>query len=138
MYQHTSILKFNPTYSYYIDRSFKPPIKESPGNWIREETGYNIYNHDKEIYIKTRLHGLQIILRAEMMAIHRTLKIITTQYANIPAHIFTDCINVLYLLNTHINHPSLHNNHFDKIIIASVVEMLQICTQITTLHKVRA
>ena len=72
------------------------------------------------------------------MAIHKTLKIITTQYAHEPAHIFTDCINVLYLLNTHITHPSLHNNHPDKTILTSMVEMLQNRTQLTTLHKVHA
>ena len=49
-----------------------------------------------------------------------------------------DCINVLYLLNTHITHPSLHNNHHDKTILTSIVDMLQNCTQLTTLHKVRA
>ena len=73
-----------------------------------------------------------------MMAIHKSLKFITTQYANGPAHIFTNCINVVYLLCTHITHPSLHNNHPDKTILTSMVVMLQNCTQLTTLHKVRA
>ena len=112
-------------------------MEKSSGNWIREEAGYGIYNPGKNLNIDKRLHGLQNILQAEMMAIHKTLKIITTQYANEPAHIFTDCINVLYLLNTHITHPFLHNNHPNKTIMTSMVEMLQNRTQLTTLHKVR-
>ena len=67
-------------HSYYTDGSFKPPIEESPGNWIREEAGYGIYNPGKNLNIDKRLHGLQNILRAKM-TIHKTLKIITTQYA---------------------------------------------------------
>jgi hypothetical protein len=35
-----------------------------------------------------------------MIAIHETLSIINTQYPNEPAFIFTDSLNVLYLLNT--------------------------------------
>ena len=35
-------------------------------------------------------------------------------------------------------HPSLHNNHHEKTILTSIVEMLQNRTQLTTLHKVRA
>ena len=73
-----------------------------------------------------------------MMEIHKTFKVITTQYTNEPAHIFTDCINVLYLLKNHITHPSLHNNHPDKTILTSMVEMLQNRTQLTTLHKFHA
>ena len=116
-------------HSYYTDGSFKPPMEETPGNWIREEARYDIYNPGKNLNIDKRLHRLQNILRAEMMAIHKTLKIITTQYANESAHIFTYCINVLYLLNSHITHPSLHNNHVDKTILTSMVEMLQNWTQ---------
>lgn len=73
-----------------------------------------------------------------MMAIHKTLRIITTKYANKPAYIFTDCINVLYLLNTQITHPTTHNSHPEQTILISMVQMLQNRIHITTLHKVRA
>jgi hypothetical protein len=56
------------------------------------------------------LPGLQNILRAEMMAIHHTLRLLTTTYRDEPTHIFTYYLNVLYLLNTQIKHPTLHNN----------------------------
>ena len=136
---HTHIHpKYDPAHSYYTDGSFKEPVESSPGHWLREKAGYGIYTPNKEIKLAKRLHRLQNILRAEMMAIHKTLQIITTKYNNEPAHIFTGCINALYLLNTQITHPTLHNSHPDKTILMSMVQMLQSRTQITTLHKVRA
>jgi ribonuclease HI len=72
------------------------------------------------------------------MAIHHTLKLLTSTYTHEPAHIFTDCLNVLYLINTQIKHPTTHNNHPDKQILESIVLMLQSRTQITTMHKVKA
>ena len=88
--------------------------------------------------IEERLPGLANILRAEMMALHHTLRLLTTTYQNEPAHIFTDCINVIYLLKNHIKHPTTHNSHPDKVTLASMVQMLLGRTQITTIHKVRA
>ena len=73
-----------------------------------------------------------------MMAIHKTLQILNTKYPNEPAKIFTDCINALYLLNTKIQHPAAHNNHLDKTLLASMVQLLKSRTQPTNLHKVRA
>ena len=72
------------------------------------------------------------------MAIHHTLCLLTTTYRNEPAHIFTECLNILYLINTQTKHPTLHNSHPDKIILESIVRMLQSRTQTTTLHKVKA
>ena len=73
-----------------------------------------------------------------MMAIHHTLCLLITTYRNEPAHIFTNCLNVLYLLNTQIKHPTLHNSHPVKKMLESIIKMLQSPTQITTLHKVKA
>ena len=73
-----------------------------------------------------------------MMAIHHTLQLLTTTYQDKPTHIFTYCLNVLYLLNTQIKHPTLHNSHLYKNILESMSTMLQSRTQITTLHKVKA
>jgi hypothetical protein len=85
-----------------------------------------------------RLPGLQNILQAEMMAIHHTLQLLITTYQNEPAHIFTDCLNILNLLNTQIKHPTSHNSHPDKIILENMVKMLISQTQTTTLHKIKA
>ena len=73
-----------------------------------------------------------------MMAIHHTLLLLTITYCDELVHIFTYCLNVLYLLNTQIKHPTLHNSHPYKKKIESMSTMLQSCTQITTVHKVRA
>jgi hypothetical protein len=73
-----------------------------------------------------------------MMAIHKTLRIINDQYPNEPAYIFIDSLNVLYLLNTQIEHPTLHNSHPDQVTFASMVQLLQNRSQPTTLYKVRA
>ena len=61
-----------------------------------------------------------------------------SEYRNEPAHIFTNCLNILYLINTQTKHPTLHNSHPNKIILEYVVRMLQTRTQRTTLHKVKA
>jgi ribonuclease HI len=72
------------------------------------------------------------------MAIHKTLRIINTQFPNQPAVIFTDILNVLYLLNTQIKRPTLHNSHPDQPTLNSMVKILQDRTQPITLYKVRA
>ena len=59
------------------------------------------------------------------MAMHKMLRLITTKYTNEPTHIFTDCLNYIYVLNTQIKHPTQHNNHADKTILTSMVEMLK-------------
>jgi ribonuclease HI len=105
----------------------------------KKKVGYGIYNPIKaEIHISKRLSGLQTSFRAELMAIHKTLRIITTKYTNEPAHIFTDCLNCLYVLNTEIKHPTHHNNHADKTILTSMVKMLKSRTQPTTIYNVKA
>ena len=86
---------------------------------------YGIYNKHKHVEISKRLPRLQNILCAKLMAIYHTIKMSITQYHNEPVHIFTNSLNLLYLLNTQIKHLSLHNNHLDKTIILEMVTMLQ-------------
>ena len=131
-------LKYQPQLCYYTVGSFIPPKEITRGHWKREKEGYGIYNPFKNLTIAERLPGLQNILRAELMAIHHTLRLLTTTYRNEPAHIFIDCLNVLYLLNTQTKHPTLHNSQPDKKILESIIKMLQSRTQTTTLHKVKA
>ena len=138
-YKTNTTLKFPPPYSYYTDGSFVPPIKTNDEHWKKKKIVYGIYNPTKEdIRISKRLSGLQTYFRAELMAIHKTLRLITTKYPNEPAHIFTDCLNCIYILKTQIKHPTQHNNHADKAILTSMVEMLKSRTQLTTIHKVKA
>jgi len=84
------------------------------------------------------LFGLQTSFRAELMAIHKTLRLITIKYTNEPAYIFIDCLNCLYVLNTQIKHLTHHNNHADKTLLTSMIEMLKNRTQPTTIYKVKA
>ena len=93
-------LKFSPQFCYYTDGSFKPPKQTNNGQHRREKIGYGIYNPFKNLKVAKGLPGLQNILRAEMMAIHHTLQLLTTTYRNELAHIFTDYLNILFLLNT--------------------------------------
>ena len=73
------------------------------------------------------------------MAIHHTFTLLNNNdYKNKPVHIFIDCLNCLYMLNTQMKHPTLHNNHPDKTILSEMIELLQNRTQPTTLYKVRA
>ena len=92
-------LKFLPQYCYYIDGSFLPP-QQIDDSWIREKVGYGVYNQSKNLELAMRLPGLQNIFRAELMAIHATLKIFNEEYPNEPAYIFTDCLNGLYVIKT--------------------------------------
>jgi hypothetical protein len=72
-----------------------------------------------------RLIGLQNILRVEISAIHHTLLILNHEFPHEPAHIFTDSLNSLYLINTQIKYPTQQNNHPDKTILTSIVNMLK-------------
>ena len=72
------------------------------------------------------------------MAMHKTLQNLNTKYPNKPANSFTDCINALYPLNLQIQHPSIHNNHPNKTLLESMVQLLKSRTKPTNLHKVRA
>ena len=71
------------------------------------------------------------------MAIHHTLTIINKNFLNEPAHIFTYCLNGLYVINNQIKHPTLHNIHPDKTILEEIVNFLIQRTQPTTLYEVR-
>ena len=73
-----------------------------------------------------------------MIAIHKTLRILNTKFPNEPAYIFTDSLNVLFLLNTQIKHPTLHNSHPNQVTLASMIQLLQNRRQPITLYKVRS
>ena len=136
-YQTNLPLKFHPQFNYYTDGSFMNPKEINPGEWRRERVGYGIYS-PKGLNIPKRLHGHQNILRAEMIAIYKTLRITNTQYPNKHAYIFTNSLNVLYLLNTQIKYPTLHNSQPDQITLATMVQLLQNRIQPITLYKVKA
>jgi type IV secretory pathway TraG/TraD family ATPase VirD4 len=93
--------------------------------WDPAQAGYGIWNPLLKINLPQRLIGLQNILRTEMSAIHHILQILTQEFPNEPAHIFTDSLNSLYLINTQIKHPTQQNNHPDKTMLASIVNMLK-------------
>jgi ribonuclease HI len=131
-------LKFPPHCSYYTDGSFVPPKFITTNSWHRERAGYGIYNSYKNIQIAARLPGLPNILRTELTALHHILQIIHFQYAHEPACIFTDSQTSLYLLKTHLTHPTHHNNHLDKTILSSMVHILQSRIHPLSIHKVRA
>ena len=117
--------KYPPKYSYYIDGSFFPPKQISSNNWRPETASYGVFNPIKNLQISKRLPSLQNILRAELIAIYTTIKLSLSNYAHEPVFIFTDSLNSLYLLNTQLKHPSLHNNHPDKTILTQIIQMLQ-------------
>jgi hypothetical protein len=137
-YQIPLTLKFPPCYNYYTDGSFNPPKQKTDGTWIPENAGYGIYNPLRNIHISARLPGLQNILCAELLAIHHTLQLILAQFPHEPAYIFTDCLNIIYLLLTQMQHPTYHNSHPDKTLLQSIIHMLTLHTQPITIAKVKA
>ena len=136
-YENNKSLKFPSQYCYYTNGSFLPP-QQIEDRWTRKKTGYGVYNQYKNLELAVRLPGLQNIFRVESMAIHATLKKINKEYPNEPAHIYTNCLNGLYIIKTQIKHLTVHNNHPDKTILQEIVKSLQQRTQPTTLYKVQA
>jgi ribonuclease HI len=130
--------KFPPQFCYYTNGSFTPPKKLSENIWEPARAGYGIWNPLLKINTSRRLIGLQNILRAEISAIYHTLLILNQEFPQEPAHIFTDSLNSLYLINTQIKHLTQQNNHPDKTILALIVKLLKDRVATTTLHKVRA
>ena len=113
--------------------------KKPNSTWKQENPGYGIYNPDKHITISTRLPGLQnILLKVELTTIYYTLQIITNQFPNELAYIFTDSLTSLYLLLIQLKHPTHHNDHPDKTILQSMIMMLSKRTQTTIIIKVKA
>ena len=92
----------------------------------------------RNIHILARLPGLQNILRAKLLAIHHTLQLLLAQFSHEPAYIFIDCLNTIYLVLTQMQHPTWHNSHPDKTLLQSIIHMLTLRTQPTTLIKVKA
>ena len=137
IYKNNKSLKFPPQYCYYTEGSFLPP-QEVDDRWTREKARYGVYNQYKNLELAVRLPGLQNIFIAELMAIHAILKIINNEYSNKLAHIFTECLNGLYVIKTQIKHPTMHNNHLDKTILQEIVKLLQQRTQLTTLYTIQA
>jgi ribonuclease HI len=130
--------KYPQQYCYYTNGSFIPPKQQANGFWDPAQAGYGIWNPLLKINLPQRLIELQNILRAEISAIHHMLQILTQGFPNEPAHIFTNSLNSLYLINTQIKHPIQQNNHPDKTILASIVNMLKNRIATTHLYKVRA
>jgi ribonuclease HI len=130
--------KFPPPYCYYTDGSLTPPKKLSENIWEPARAGYGIWNPLLKINISRRLIGLQNILTVEISAIYHTLLILDQEFPHEPAHIFTDSLNSLYLINTQIKHPTQQNNHSDKTILALIVKLLKNYIAPIALHKVRA
>jgi hypothetical protein len=55
-----------------------------------------------------------------------------------PAYIFTNSLNSFFLLHTQILKPTTNINHQDKVMLASIVSLMQNWTQLFFLHKVWA
>jgi ribonuclease HI len=130
--------KFPPQLCYYRDGSFTPSKKLSENIWELTRAGYGIWNPLLKINISRRLIGLQNILRAEISAIYHTLLILNHEFPQEPAHIFTDSLNSLYLINTQIKYSTQQNNYPDETILALIVKLLKDRAAPTTLYKVRA
>ena len=137
-YTNNHPLKFSPKYNYYTDGSFVLPKQQDNGLWTHKTSSYGIFNSIKNIEIFKQLPGLQNILRAELISIHYILTLINANYPTEPTYIFTNSLNSLYFLHTQIHKPTTHINHLDKVMLASIVSLIQIRTQPLFLHKVRA
>ena len=53
-------------------------------------------------------------------------------------HIFTDSLNIIYLINNHIQHPTSQHHHPDKLVIAAIIHQIYWTPHLIHIHKVRA
>jgi ribonuclease HI len=97
---------------------------------------YSIYNKDKNIKIAQRLLGLQNILRAELTAIHDTIKLTLRDTKS--TYIFTDSLNSIYLINTQLKHPTSQNNHPNKLLLQEIIKHINNKLSTLHIHKVKA
>lgn len=73
------------------------------------------------------------------MALHYTLRLLTTTYQNKPVYIFIlNCVNSLCLLSNYIKHSMALDSHPNKVTLASIIQMLLNHRQMITIFKVRA
>jgi hypothetical protein len=103
-----------PTDNYYTNRSYTPP-KPQELKKPSDIAGYSIYNKEKNIKLVYKLPGLQNTLRAKLTTIYNTIKL--TNANTEPTYIFTDSFNSIYLISTQLRHPTLQNNHPDKLLL---------------------
>ena len=83
---------------------------------------YSTKEKEKELAI--RIPNLQNIFKAKLMVLFNAFTIANTEYSNKPIHIFTDCLNELYVIKTQIKNPTLYNNHLNVTILKEIVELL--------------
>jgi ribonuclease HI len=128
-YNAYRVLKFS-TNSYYI-----PPNPNKPDK-SNDVAGYGIYNKDKNIKLAFRLPRLQNILKAELTAIHDTLQLTIKDIE--PTYIFNDSLNLIYLINTQLQHSTTHNNHLKKLLLQEIAKKIINKTSPLYIHKVKA
>ena len=119
-------LKFNPRRCYYTKKSLK---KTRANKWPMSPQKNRISSiqciQRNWIHCKYQKDYMEHKhLKAEPMAIYKTRQILNTKYPNEPANIFSDYANILYQLNTHLQHSTTHNNHLNKTILSFMVQML--------------
>lgn len=105
--------------------SFYPLEEVAPNIWNSKITSYRINNSVKDLQISKRLHGLQIILHVELMALYTIIKLNIEEYYDELVYIFIDNLNFLYFITTRIKHSPLYANHLDKTIYSEMVTMIQ-------------
>jgi ribonuclease HI len=120
----------------YTDGSFIPPTKNSEGQIEGNTAGLRVYNPNNNTKISERLPGYHNKLRAELNAILIAVKNI--QITQIDTHLFTYSINIIYLINNHIHHPTSQHHHPDKLLIATIVRQIYWTPHKVHIHKVRA
>jgi ribonuclease HI len=108
----------------------------SEGQIEGNTAGSGVYNPNNNTKISERLPGYQNILRAKLNAILIAVKNI--QITQIDIHIFTDSINIIYLINNHIHHPTSQHHHPNKLLIATTVRQIYWTPHKVHIHKVRA
>ena len=90
----------------------------------------------KNTRILERLLGYPNILRAKLNAVLIAIKNI--QNTQQDTYIFTNNLNIIYLINNHIQHPTSQHHHPYKLLIAAIVRQIYWTQHMIHIHKVRA
>ena len=80
-------------------------------------------------------HGTRI-LKAELNAILTVIEIIQT--TQLDTHIFTNSLNIIFLINNHIQHPTSQHHHPNKLLTTTIIHQIYWTPHTIHRHKVRA
>ena len=99
MFYHINTPKYNPQQCTYTNSFFILPYEHN----MRNNVGLGVYSPNNDLRIEGKFLRLPNILCLKLYALLIALTAIINQLQN--KYIFTDNLNIIYLISNHIHHP---------------------------------